>query len=183
MKTFLLFAFLMVLSLRAFATNSFQTIAAPDPSPFLYANAYRGFEISSGLVTVAGTSETTFLYIKNPSTNTRAIRIVYRQCVETVSGHSVLVNFYSNPTCSANGTAASPNNVRINSASPASPATAFTGPTCSANGTLIGALDAGNAMATSVVPLVIDPNNTVLATVQVSNASDKVLCDVFYAEE
>ena len=153
-----------------------------DPSERAFAVAYREFAVSTGLLTIGGTSETPVIFVTNPSSNVNFLVSLLRKVLAQTVGHTALFNFYANPTVSANGTALTPVNKRVDSGAPASSMLAYKSPTVSANGSLIGSLMCGNASVMESSPLALNPNQSLLVTVQVSNASDKVQVDLEYHE-
>lgn len=63
-----------------------------------YVRQCKGFTCSSNFVTVAGTDETDFLYIRNPSTDLRYAFQEFHLTIKSTSGQSSLWRFYRNPT-------------------------------------------------------------------------------------
>lgn len=170
-------------AVEAQATVTFKQLTIRDPRDHIYVDAYRGFSVVVPPTVISGTSETVLLYVKNAGANTYVARILQKMFAVTTAGHTAVYNLYFNPTCSANGSAATVGNLHGNSAPPATTLTAFTGPTCSANGTLVESINVGNASQFSLLPLYLDPGNNLLVTVTVSNASDKALAELFWAED
>lgn len=142
----------------------------------------RAFTATSGVVTVSGTSETTLLYVKNPSSSPYPWCLFLSKFVNQTAGHTAIFNFYYNPTVSANGTAAPINNLRNNPNTPASSVQVFTAPTASPLGTFVFAVGVGNVEVPSQLPLIVDPGESLLITTTVSNSNDKVLGQLSWFE-
>jgi hypothetical protein len=141
---------------------------------------WQGYTVSSGLVTLGGSTEVPLLYLNNPSTNF-ALKLFLKRVLNITSGHLALFTLYRNPTLSGAGTAKTPVPLRANANAPATIATAASSPSASANGTLQGYLNGGNTPFESQEPLILDPGNSLLVTVKAAS-SDIVLCDLSWFE-
>lgn len=132
--------------------------------------------------TIAGTSETPIILLTNPASNTKSLFFNLRKLTCTTASHSAIFNFYSAPTISANGTAQTPINFRPASATTSS-MNIYLSPTISSNGSLMSALISANQTPdVSSVLVVLDPGQSLLTTVTVSNANDKVISEFGWYE-
>lgn len=174
---------LSLLAEPAHAVLAVKQITIKDPRDHVFVDAYRGYSVVVPPTTMAGTSETVLLYLKNGSANTYVAKVLQKMFSVTTAGHTGTYNLYLNPTCSVNGTPLTIANLHGNASPPASTLTAFITPTCSVNGTLLDSINAGNASQYSTLPLYVDPGNNLLVTVAVSNASDKAFVELFWAED
>lgn len=165
-------------------TTLLKTTSTPnmDPSTIERILNNLGYMITTGSSTIAGTSETPLVLITNPVINTFNLLLFTKKLVATTAGHTATLNIYANPTITGNGTPLTVSPLRVDTNAPATSMTAFTGPTVSANGTLIGSLFAGNQEDIDTIPLVVDPANSILLTITVSNASDKVTAQLAWVE-
>ncbi len=140
------------------------------------------FNVSTGQVTLAATTETPLLYIANGSTNSASIGSFLRKFVNTTSGHTTYFKHYFNPTVSANGTALSIVNLRNGNGVPTSTMNAYLEPTVSSNGSLLSNIEAGNTQVVSEMPLIIDPGFSLLITATTQAISDVVICELSWFE-
>jgi hypothetical protein len=163
-------------------TIPFGNVEIRDPSNRAMAIAYRSFRAGSGVQTMAATTETPILLLTNPSTNVVPLSIFMRKILALTAGHTAIFRFYVNPTVSANGTATTPLNLRVNANSPAAKALVYKLPTVSANGTIQGAWNASNVDTVLNEPLILDVNNSLLVTVQAQATSDMVDAQIDWSE-
>lgn len=165
------------------AVVAVKQITIKDPRDHLFVEAYKGYSVVVPPTTMAGTSETVLLYLKNGSSNSYVAKILQKMFAVTTAGHTGTYNLYLNPTCSANGTPLTIANLHGNAAPAVTTLTAFITPTCSANGTLLDSINVANPSQYSYLPIYLDPGNNLLVTVAVSNASDKAFVELFWAED
>ncbi len=152
-------------------TRSVDTNITQGPDGYA-AQQNQVFTTSFAFNLPTGGTETPALFLKNPNASGKTL-IIKRILISGIStaNNEAVVNIYSNPTTSANGTAQSATTMSIGSGATAV-ATPFSGPTASANGARLISWQvpaAGNntpaAPALAVDGLIrIAANNTLLIT-------------------
>lgn len=138
----------------------------------------KGFEASTDLITVSGTTETPIFLLKNPSsTGVRSLITHFLLGTDSASVRSIF-RFYANPTVTADGTGLSESNTLIKSSPPSSDLEAFKNPTVSANGSLLNTFILPANIPSKGVNRTywIEPGNYLMVTIQntVSNAKSHV---------
>jgi len=138
----------------------------------------RGFALTTPIITVSGQLETDFLLVRNLTANT--FNIEFHSLMYTYSKGSglALVKIYDTPTITNNGTALTPNKMKLNGSYSSTLTTTYT-PTISARGSLrrvFGASSAGSALIEYDLGLILPPNHTFLYTVvPAANNADHTL--------
>lgn len=160
----------------------FPTNPSLSLSNMLNATEGRSYIASSNLSTIAGTSETAFMYINNPSASLLSWCSYTRKFLAATATHTATFKFYWSPNISANGTAVAVNNLINVSGSPASAVQVFKSPTATSFGTLISVLSATNVENVTNVPLIVAPGNSMLITVTAQSASDVVMSELVWLE-
>lgn len=148
----------------------------PEHSILDYYNkqCYSGnsFIVPIAAKSLADTSETVVLLIKNPATSAKSIFYYLRRV--SAGANYCLFKYYLNPTISAVGSGiATPVNLRT-ACSTVSVSLCYTAPTISANGTLLSALGAPAGLATvadSSVLIILDPGQNLLVTATAAGAA------------
>lgn len=156
-----------------------------DPSIFALVQHYYGFGYTYPLTAVSGTSEVALILLNNTSAGltSKTMYSIYRKALCGTSGQSATLRFYSNPTATVAGTAQTVHCTRVNANSPASIIVVTTGPTITVNGTLVGELICGgNASDAANYEIGIDPGNSLLVTVQVSQTAALAGVDLSWIE-
>lgn len=130
------------------------------------------FGLSTNTVALTGTTETAYLYFKNPNASGKNAKILAFTLGPTLGNNYVTYRFYIDPTVSANGSAVTINGNRQTGQN-SSIINAFTGPTVSANGTLFDTyVNSGLSGSTIYVDvnfcLWVEPNHSLLVTRQLS---------------
>lgn len=152
----------------------------PDHSIMDHFNkqAYLGnyYDYSLGNNEILTTSEYPLILLTNNQPSTQAFPYNWlslfcdlRNAISVTATQSVILRAYLNPTITSAGTSKTPTNLRSGSSN-ASVAALSINPTISANGTLVDVIGA-NAFETaqSQKMLIIDPNHSLLITVQTSS--------------
>jgi hypothetical protein len=125
--------------------------------------------------TPAAAAESPFIFLKNPTGNAVNLNILSIVCAAisslgSATGVQTVVRVYSNPTVTVNGTAMTINKQRVGSVI-ASVMQAFSVPTVTANGALLDVFaisSQGESTVDDIIDytLILQPNNTLLITVQ-----------------
>lgn len=173
----------------AFPITGNQRFPTPNQVPdhaildFFNKQVYLGGNFTYSLdATVAGTSETTVLLLQVPATATKSLFFRGGNFAAETATHSALFKLYVNPTISAAGTAQTPINTRTASSN-ASVMALTTAPSVSANGNLVGhVMSNAQTQAQFNQLLILDPGQSLLLTVTVSTAADKIAADVVWYE-
>lgn len=144
--------------------------------------------VFSNQLTIGGTSETPIMLLSNPASNgignvsPLGLFFNLRKLTCLTAAHTALFNFYANPTVTGAGTPGTPVNFRTASAT-TSKMTIATNPSVSANGKLMAHLMSANQTSNvSQVLVILDPGQTMLCTVTVSNANDVIATEFGWFE-
>jgi len=133
------------------------------------------FAVTLPSTSISGTSEQALILVSNPVTissknNLKSLFVNLRKLIPLTASDTAILRVYVAPTATA-GTPTTPQNLRPASGN-ASVATASTAPTASANGTLVEVLASTADLASiSNMPIVLDPGQSMLVTIQVSASS------------
>jgi hypothetical protein len=132
--------------------------------------------------TVAGTSESPFFWMKNPTSSGVQIQNSYVKLSSLTAAVSAILKLYLNPTISTNGTPYTPVNLGA-AFSVSSAVQAYTIPTASSNGTYFGGISSVNFQV-AIFPLsfILLPGNSFLATITLSTGSSNVLYENSWQE-
>lgn len=135
------------------------------------------------LVTNIGTTETSFLLLKNPNASGKVLRIL--KIVVGTSGAGT-IRVYHTPTITSNGAALAAVNRYIKSAPTAAVAAPFTAPNISVKGTPINlwytTAQSGSKDFIADGDIAVDPNFNILITVQNGAANTPTAITVIWAE-
>lgn len=150
---------------------------------FYNKQAYLGQQFigSSGLITLADTSEHPILYLANPATATLSLFNYVRKLCAGDLTNSVVFKIYGNPTSVTSGSVITPANCRLSS-NTASIATCKSSVSAGGNGTLIETLPVGlgfSPIDESTI-LILDPGASILITAKGSAATTCVASAIWY---
>jgi len=148
------------------------------------ANEENAYFVTTGFNSISGTSEHPYLYIKNPSASPTRIMITHFVMGVNSSTSRSLWKFYKNPTVTADGSALTLENTYVKASPKTSAATAFKDPTVTASGALIDhKIVPANSSHIGVNRFYwMDPDNTLLVTVQNSVASTSTVAGLYLVE-
>ena len=146
----------------------------------------KGFIANTNLISGLGASETPIFLLTNPTGSGvtlygKAFRL---GVVFTGSPQYAVWRLYKNPTITSNGTAITPQNLKIMGSPPASVVTPFLQPTISNNGTFMSVY-AQHSGAPSIIELliVIDAGNSILLTTSNSNPNISTYAGLVWSEK
>ena len=146
------------------------------------------FLAGTDVVTLSNTSETPLLYISNPALsgtapqNGQALFNGVRSLNCPDPAGTVIFRVYKNPTVVSGGTAVTPQNCRLASAT-TSIAAALKSPTVSTNGTRQITLVVGfSAQSIDSQLLIVDPGQTLLITAQAVGAGTTAIAECQWFE-
>ena len=158
---------------------------------FYNKQAYLGNEyvIGTDITAIASANvETPLLYLINPASNGVAgkntgcfINIRKFSQATNVSAATTIFRTYFNPTITANGTAATPVNVRPGLGNSSS-VLAYRGPSACANGTVVSQFAVNYQELDTSVLYILDPGQSLLVTGSTDTAGTKVLALLNYYE-
>jgi hypothetical protein len=123
---------------------------------------------------VGATTETPFFLMTNPAGNLKSLfNFLRTMTVVTTTGAIATFRFYSNPTVTSNGTVVTPQNLRVNAASPASTMLCYSLPSVSSKGTFVAEIGSTNSGTPTIFDLlnILDPGNSILVTVIASSGT------------
>lgn len=145
------------------------------------------FIVTTNVVTIATTAETTMLYINNPAGSGKILKIskIYFGA-PTSNNTNCLYRLYLNPTITINGTAVSAMG-RRQTGQNASVCSFFTSPTATANGTLLEihrvSSSAGEQPFDFQHGIFLEPGNRILVTATVSATALSAHANIEFIEE
>ena len=142
------------------------------------------YTVTTGLNQISGTTETAYLYLKNPSGSAKSIMITHFKFGTDSASCRSLLRIYGNPTVSANGTSLTIANTKIMSSTPSSSMEAYRSPTVTANGGVLN-LDISPANSPSKGLnrwYFVEPGNSLLVTVDNSQANADSFADIYWIE-
>lgn len=148
----------------------------------------QGFHLTTGVITISGTSETPFLLLRNPNASGKTVRInkIAFGLVASVTGDSHIWRIYRDATVTGNGTAKTPTKIK-KSQSASAVLLAGTAPTVSANGTnmLTGASTSAGSynILLENLSLYIEQNENLYFTIQSALTGKGHYITIWFEEE
>lgn len=141
------------------------------------------FKVTTDFNSISGTTETPYLLLKNPSSNTYDILITHNVFGTDSASIRSIFRFYFDPTITANGTPLAPISTYSGGSSPVMET--YRSPTVSASGTRLSTviLPANTPSKGLNRFCVLPPGGAYLVTIQNSISNGQSIADVFWLEE
>lgn len=143
----------------------------------------KSFTVTTDLTSIAS-SETAFLYLKNPSASGKDVLITHFKFGTDSANTRTLIRIYANPTVTADGTALTEINTIVKSSPPTSSIECFKLPTVTSNGDRLN-LDISPANSSSKGLnrwYWLEPGNSLLLTADNSQNNVDSFADVYWLE-
>ena len=136
------------------------------------------------MANVSGTSETAFLYLKNPSASDKDALVTHFKFGTDASSVRSLIRIYSNPTVTANGKSLTIANTLIKSSPPSSSMEAYKLPTTTSFGSVLNLdINPNNSPSKGLNRWYwVEPGNSLLITAENSVGNAQSFSDIYWME-